>query len=140
MTIFNHRLRWYLTKYAKFKYRIGRGNTLGDFFYGKVKTLLYGIMTLGTSEIVSQGWWDFSILQHIPWWVLVLIPILETIKDYYLGLLDEKKLNLWQIENEITLRKKISPWETEKMDRIKNIEKKIAPENYKENHKTYMEE
>lgn len=97
-------------------------------------------MGLGTSQIVAQSWFNVDILKHIPWWVAVTIPIFELLTDYYVGYLDEKNINLMQVEAEIQLRRNLNPWETEKMLRLKNIEKAVAPKTYKKDHKTYIDE
>ena len=119
MKLFGRRKLWYLTQFAKFQYRIGRGDALQGMVLGKIKALAYGVITLGTGEIVISKWFDVSILDHIPWWALVFIlPIITTALDYFFGWLDEKKINLMQIEAEIMMRRQLNPWEYEKMEMV----------------------
>lgn len=127
--IFGKRRRWYLVQFAKFQYRTADGNNLKNFFFGKFRATFTAIIVLGTGEIVAQGWWNFSILQYIPWWIVfIALPIIDLITDYYVGELNEKKIKLMQIQAEIIKRRGIDRWEKRKMDILEEMHKKTCPD------------
>ena len=141
MKLFGHRKYWWLTQFAKFQYRIGRGDSLQQMVFGKIRAITYAIITMGTGTIVVEGWFNINILDYVPWWVVIIVlPIVATALDYFFGWLDEKHINLMQIQAEIIPRRGLDPWQAEIMNRLKSIEKKVNPKKYKERHKTYMDE
>jgi len=140
MKIFGRRKLWWLTQFAKFQYRVARGDGLTNSIFGKFKVFFTTIMTLGTGEIVVKGWLGISLLDHIPPWILVAIPIGALISDYLVGLIDEKWIKFMHIESEIKQRRGLDLWQKEMMERIKNIEKEVSPKEYKEIHESFIVE
>ena len=138
MKLFGRYGSWWRHQYVLFIEVTARGSNFGSFFIGKLKTLFFGIIGMGGAEVVSLSWGGFSLADYFPWWIIFIVPIVDLLKDIIFGLLEWKVFKTWQAQIEIIPRLKINPWEDEKMERLKNIERKIAPETYQEEHKTYL--
>ena len=137
MRIFKQRLRWYYIKFAKFRYRVAYGDGLKSFFQSKFDSFLKYFTALGAGEIAINKWFDISMLDYIPWWVMIVVPLIDTVSDYYFGEFAEKR-KLMQIEAELMRRREIDPWEKEKMDRLIDIQRRVAPDTLSKKYKTYV--
>lgn len=127
MNIMGHRLRFYAEKLVAFEQICSKGNALTSFWFDKIKNvgLYFGI--LGGSEVTSQ-FFGFSILGHIPKWLLFAWPAIEISKDFFLGLLDKNKLHLWQIRTEWERRKGLDTYAKEQMEMLRELHAKQCPD------------
>lgn len=117
MRILGKRARWYLEAYARFDYRASRGNSLTNMLIGRIKGAGWFLMFLGASDTVFTRWFNFSIVNTMPWWGMIVLAVGQAGLEYSLGSFDYLKMKLAQIQSEVALRDGVSPWETEKMNR-----------------------
>lgn len=131
MKIFGYNSSWYRNAFCAYKYALGQGEML----VGEIESIitlggLGGILILIINKYTN---W------LAPWWILVILVICLKIIKVFIGRLDKRYFKLGQAMSEYTSRKKINVWEAEKMEILKNIEKKVSPETYHKEPKTYIE-
>jgi len=100
-----------------FRARYGRGwGLVGDYVKQPVIAL------------TAIAWWSSWLFENygfkIPVWMLYTFVPFWFAFWYGLGWFDQFKIKLWQREA-LWTPKNISPWEIEKMKRIKNIERRV---------------
>jgi len=125
MRILGKRARWYWEKIERFNYIAGRGNTLTNMFTGRFKGLMEAGTLIAAVEIIAQFGYDTSFIKAVPLWVIFAFAIGMQIFEFLLGLLDVKKMKSYQISLEVMLRDGINPWETEKLERIKDTQRML---------------
>ena len=136
-------LDWFLDKYVAFEQIVSEGNSVMGLFWSKAKNIItYTLVVSGISVGAEKGL-GMEIFSQLPSWlqwaegmayfifqkaifILPAIPILELVKDFYLGLWSRKH-HYWHKKAEWLMRKGINTWEKEKMDRLREIHAKQCP-------------
>ena len=121
---------WWRNLFLDYKYNLGRGEAI----IGEFETIvMFG--GAGAMIVLAVEKWSGWLM---PWsWVIILAIFMRFLK-VYIGSLDRNILKIGQAAAEYNTKKSLDPINREKLDRIKNIEKKVAPETYKEEHVTYL--
>ena len=130
MVILGREGSWYRNKFVDYKYYLSQG----EMIFGEIESLITsggigGIIVLMVERY--SGW-------LMPWQMVIVLVLALRVLKVFVGRLDKKYLKLGQAMAEYGQRKQINLFEMEKMERLKNVEKKVAPETYKEKYKSYL--
>lgn len=101
--------------YIKYKIRVGRGST----FTAEIEGVQNAFQKGGVIILIIKAYTGYL----PPLWILPIIWLAQKMFEYFMGKYDQEHLHWHQFENQFA--SELNPWNTEVLERIKNIEEKL---------------
>ena len=98
----------------------------GAVYTGQIRSLLNAVTTGGIILLLLQAVWG----EMPPLWILPLLWLVQTVSETLIGFRDFKKWKIAQNEGGFGLQ--YAPLTVELIRRLKNIEKVVNPEDYRD--------
>lgn len=128
--LFGRYLSWYRWQVVKILYFEEKGEIIVGWFEKLV--LVGGSISMIALAVEKWSGW------MMPYWVIIILALFIRLLKIWVGGQDVKKLKFGQAMSEFPVRERLAPVGNEQLDRIKNIERKVAPETFEEQHATYQ--
>ena len=132
MKLLGKTLREYGEYFIAYRYYLGQG----EMIIGEIEQLVASGGIAAVLLLVIErysGWLP-------PWQWAVAIGLGMRVLKVLAGIADRKWLKLGQMSTEWGYKKKVNTFSVAQMERLKNIEKKVAPETYCEHDRGYVKE
>lgn len=98
--------------YIKYKIRVARGSS----FTSEVEGLQNAFQKGGVLILIIKAYTGYL----PPLWILPIIWVAQKVFEYFMGKYDQEKLHWHQFENQFA--SELNPWNTEVLERLKNLQ------------------